>query len=88
MQEASVSRPDVVVTDFSMPGMNGLEFTAWLHKNCPDCEVVILTAEAAAVTHRAIAGIEFTLLQKPVESQILVSAVQALSQKQGQLTSV
>jgi len=37
-------RPDVVVMDVSMPGMNGIEATAHLRKGCPEVRVVALTA--------------------------------------------
>ena len=35
---------DLVLTDISMPGMSGLELLAWIQKNYPDTEVVVMTA--------------------------------------------
>ena len=35
---------DLVITDISMPGMSGLELLAWIQKNYPDTEVVVMTA--------------------------------------------
>jgi DNA-binding NtrC family response regulator len=61
-----------------MPDMNGLEFAAWLHENCLNSKVVILTAEAAAVAERAVSGLNFTLLQKPIESKKLIGTVNEL----------
>ena len=39
--------PDIVVTDIGMPGMNGLELTAWLKHNRPEVRVIILSMHSA-----------------------------------------
>lgn len=39
--------PDIVITDIGMPGMNGLELTAWLKHNWPSVRVIILSMHAA-----------------------------------------
>lgn len=75
-QHARRSAPDVVVTDFSMPDINGLMLTSWLQEYCPGCKVVILTGEAAAVAAQAIVGLRFTLLEKPATPSELIDAVQ------------
>lgn len=36
-------RPNLVLMDISMPGLNGLETTARLRKECPDTKVIILS---------------------------------------------
>jgi DNA-binding NarL/FixJ family response regulator len=41
---ASRLRPDLVLLDLSMPGVNGLEALPRLRDAAPDCEVVVLTA--------------------------------------------
>lgn len=43
IHRARESAPDVVVMDFSMPGMNGLEAASRLRKVCPETKVLILT---------------------------------------------
>jgi DNA-binding NarL/FixJ family response regulator len=40
-------RPDVVVMDFRLPGMDGVETTLALAADCPDVAVVCLTASAS-----------------------------------------
>jgi DNA-binding NarL/FixJ family response regulator len=41
-------RPDVVVMDVSMPGVNGLKATEILQQRCPHVKVVMLTRHAEA----------------------------------------
>jgi two-component system response regulator DesR len=38
--------PDVVVMDYRLPGLNGVEATAKLRRHCPHVAVVCLTASA------------------------------------------
>ncbi|MBL9102396.1 MAG: response regulator transcription factor [Myxococcales bacterium] len=44
VRQTAMVRPDVVVMDVSMPGMNGVEATRELHRRCPEVRVVALTA--------------------------------------------
>src|SRR5262245_24496120 len=43
VEQVRALAPDVVVTDISRPGMNGLVTTRTLRQDCPDAKVVILT---------------------------------------------
>src|SRR5919108_5665594 len=38
--------PDVVLVDYRLPGLDGVETTAGLRHACPDAAVVVLTASA------------------------------------------
>jgi CheY-like chemotaxis protein len=75
VQHALESQPDAVITDYSMPSMNGLELAAWLQEHCPDCKIVILTADAAFVAKTADGELKFTLLEKPTDPDALIAAV-------------
>lgn len=67
--------PDLVVTDYSMPDMNGLAFAYWLRENCPSCKIVIISGEISVVEREAKSGQSFTLLQKPFNLKVLLAAI-------------
>ena len=43
IEKAVATRPDVVVTDLSMPGLGGIEVVRRLHEAVPDTRVLVLT---------------------------------------------
>jgi DNA-binding NarL/FixJ family response regulator len=43
LDAAAEEKPDVIVTDISMPGLNGIEALEELKKNNPEVQVVCLT---------------------------------------------
>src|SRR4051812_11232543 len=40
------SKPDIVIIDLMMPGLNGLEVTRQIHQRFPDVQVIILSMHA------------------------------------------
>ncbi len=42
-------RPDVLVVDISMPGLNGIDVTRQVHKRSPGTRVIILSVHSAEV---------------------------------------
>jgi two-component system response regulator GlrR len=72
----AVSRPQVVVTDLRMQGMDGMGLFDAIHRDSPSLPVVILTAhgtipEAVTATRRGV----FSFLTKPFEPKVLLDTV-------------
>ena len=72
----SVTRPDIVVTDLRMEGMDGLALFDAIHESNPALPVIILTAhgtipEAVDATKRGV----FSFLSKPFDGKALVEHI-------------
>jgi len=72
----AVSRPQVVVTDLRMQGMDGMGLFEAVHRDSPSLPVVILTAhgtipEAVTATRRGV----YSFLTKPFEPKVLLDTV-------------
>lgn len=78
VRRASESRPDVVLMDLSMPGIDGVEATRQVLHASPESKVVILTSftEADRITQAVAAGAIGYLL-KDAEPDALVAGVRS-----------
>ncbi|MFO1371541.1 MAG: nitrogen regulation protein NR(I) [Candidatus Competibacteraceae bacterium] len=80
-------RPDAIVADIRMPGMNGLELLARLRERAPDLPVIIMTAHSdldSAVS--AYQGGAFEYLPKPFDVDEAVALVRRACQTHRQRT--
>jgi two-component system response regulator GlrR len=71
-----VTRPQVVVTDLRMEGIDGLALVDAIHRKAPSIPVIILTAhgtipEAVSATRRGVFG----FLTKPFDPKVLLDTV-------------
>jgi len=71
-----VNRPQLVVTDLRMEGIDGLALVDAIHRKAPGIPVVILTAhgtipDAVSATRRGV----FSFLTKPFEPKVLLETV-------------
>ena len=67
---------DLVITDFRMPGMNGLEFVEALRRLLPDVPVVMLTAQGDIDSYfKAFQLGIFEYINKPVDNGELLRII-------------
>ena len=72
--------PDVVVLDFRLPGMDGVQVTAAVKSACPETAVLCLTATASgAETDALMAAGAVACLRKDQELDEIVAAIHSAS---------
>jgi len=86
--QAAQHRPDIVVMDISMPGLNGLEATRKIRKMLPRVEVVILSLHYSDQLVREIldAGARGYILKSDATRDLL-KAIEALATRRTFFTS-
>lgn len=77
LSQIAISRPNLVITDLRMPGMDGLALFDTIHKSDPALPVIMITAhgsipDAVAATQRGVFG----FLTKPFDSKSLLQQVE------------
>lgn len=78
------AQPDIIITDITMPRMNGLEMSAAIHKQYPSLPIVILSAysEKEYLFEAIDVGITKYLI-KPFDPDELLDVLCSLAQKIG-----
>ena len=71
VDKVRIYKPDAVILDLSMPGMNGIEAAAWVHKVHPDLPIVLLTFHAAETNALHSAGISAVVSKDQVNTTLL-----------------
>jgi CheY-like chemotaxis protein len=78
IQDALVRPPNLVISDVSMPGMNGIDLGIAIRKIFPDCKVILFSGQSASQDLVAAAlsvGNHFEFLQKPLQPEVLLKRV-------------
>ncbi|MBY0338809.1 MAG: PAS domain-containing protein [Acetobacteraceae bacterium] len=78
---ASGEMVDILLSDLSMPGRDGLALIAEAQRRRPDLPAILLTGFATGAVERTAileAGGAFTLLRKPVEPALLADRILAM----------
>jgi CheY-like chemotaxis protein len=71
---AAALKPDLLLSDFQMPEMNGLSFAEEILLLCPNCKVLMISgAVSHASSHPAVSRFEF--LEKPVSPPDLLAKI-------------
>lgn len=78
LEAASARSPNVVVSDYAMPELSGIELARKLFELCPSCRFFLLSAtELSLIETRAARAPtpDFSFFSKPVEVIQLLDAV-------------
>jgi len=71
-------RPDLLLTDVSMPGMNGIELAIAVRQAVPSCRVLLFSGHASTADMLARAresGHDFAVLAKPLHPTELLAQI-------------
>jgi DNA-binding NarL/FixJ family response regulator len=79
IQKAKELKPDLILLDFSMPNMNGMEAASELKKILPDVHIIVFTmfGDALGSTLSSAVGVDL-VIPKAEGLNVLVEAVEHL----------
>ncbi len=76
LEIAGLMPPEMLITDFAMPGMNGLDLAAEVNRTVPDCEIILFSGQAVELANSlSAAGCDFVTLLKPIHPADLLARV-------------
>ncbi len=71
-----LKKPDLIITDFDMPGINGIDVVTAAKKNHPDIPVIMLTCYSdITVTIKAIQAGAYDYIEKPLQPKKLLETI-------------
>lgn len=79
---AELVRPDALVTDVIMPGMDGVETAKAIMKLLPNCRIILFSGQTASMDLLAKAlaeGYRFEVLAKPINPEVLLARLNSMS---------
>ena len=79
VRKALKLKPDVIIMDLMMPGLDGIAATERIVSQLPDAHVLILTSYGAADIERALAAGAIGVVLKGSSGDELLSAVRAVA---------
>jgi len=88
LEKALALHPSLVITDFTMPRLNGLEVLEGLQRDCPETPVIILTGQGAVGPLLPAAGEgPYGYLEKPIDvPQLRMLVAKALAVEAGDVS--
>lgn len=73
---AKSRNPDLVITDFRMPGISGLEVVQALNRSHPGLPVIVLTAHGdVSLTIKSIQAGAYDFIEKPIQPKELLETI-------------
>ena len=89
LRSLAQARPDVVITDIRMPGMDGLEFLAQCQKRYPLLPIIVMTAHGTMETAvEAVRRGAFDYVSKPLDLDTVSDAVMRAAGESGDEHSI
>jgi DNA-binding response OmpR family regulator len=85
LSTARVIPPDLLISDVTLSGMNGVDLAIEIQKNVPDCKVMLVSGQAISAdlfAHAREAGHNFTMLIKPVHPSEMEARLSELGFRQ------
>jgi CheY-like chemotaxis protein len=82
LAKAQAWKPDLLLSDVMMPGVNGIEAAIEIRKLIPECRVLLFSgyAESANLLQDSrVQGHNFEILQKPLHPAELIAHLQTVS---------
>jgi len=77
LKYVELKNPDLVITDFKMPGISGLEVVTELVRTHPGLTVIMLTAYGdVSLTIKAIQAGAYDFIEKPIKNRELIEAIE------------
>ena len=81
LKAAEAECPDLLITDVSMPGMNGIELAIRFRSLHPNCKILLFsghTASGGLLDAAKGRGYHFTILAKPVHPKELLAEIKRI----------
>jgi CheY-like chemotaxis protein len=75
---APMMRPDAIICDVIMPGMNGIQTAKAILRLIPECRIILFSGQATSLDLLQQAreqGYEFEILAKPINPAALLSVL-------------
>ncbi|HNX60774.1 MAG TPA: response regulator [Spirochaetota bacterium] len=78
IKQLSAGTYDLIITDYKMPGMNGLELLSHVKEKFPAVKRILLTGQSESEVFETSQDIVHVYLSKPLPTAELINAIETL----------